>query len=121
IFIVFAGAVGTPFLFAISGKLVSMLEGVFSSLPSQSLSGEGGISSLYIMPSKPPVSSEEFFIFTLLTSIMTAIFSAMIIGVISKGTKKDGAPYIPVLLLFSLLVFFLVSWALDNMLSNIFI
>jgi|GEM_PF-6021783 len=30
-------------------------------------------------------------------------------------------PYIPVLLVFSLVVFFAVSWALEGMLSNIYI
>ncbi|MCX8197891.1 MAG: type II secretion system F family protein [Candidatus Micrarchaeota archaeon] len=120
IFIIFAGAIGTPFLFAISGKLVQMLEGVFSSLPAQQ-PASSSIASPYIMPSKPPVSSEDFFIFTMLSSIMTAVFSAMIIGVISKGGKKDGVPYVPALIIFSLAVFFLVSWALDSMLSNMFV
>jgi pilus assembly protein TadC len=121
IFIVFAGAISTPFLFAISGKLVAILEGVFSNLPSHSPTTMAGVSGPYIMPTKPLVSSAEFFLFTILTSAMTAIFSALIIGVISKGSKRDGMPYIPVLLLFSLLVFFAVSWALEGMLSNIYI
>jgi len=86
IFIVFAGALGTPFLFAISGKLVAILEGVFANLPSQAPTSMTGVSGPYIMPTKPLISSADFFLFTVLTSIMTAIFSALIIGVISKGS-----------------------------------
>ena len=34
---------------------------------------------------------------------MTAVFSSLIIGIISKGSKRDGIPYIPFLLVASFL------------------
>ena len=120
IFIVFAGAIGTPFLFAISGKLVSIIEGVFTSTNFSDISTSGYSSSL-IMPTKPLITSSEFFIFTVLCCIMTAIFSSLIIGVISKGSKKDGIAYLPVLLIGSLVVFFVMGFLLDTLLANIYI
>ncbi|VVC00865.1 Type II secretion system (T2SS), protein F [uncultured archaeon] len=122
IFIVFAGALGTPFLFAISGKLVAILEGVFATLPATSGSSfAAGVQGPLVMPEKPTVSSSDFFLFTILSSIMTAIFSALIIGVISKGSKKDGVPYIPFLLVASMIIFFLASWLLEGFLSGIYV
>ena len=121
IFIVFAGALGTPFLFAISSKLVTMLEGVFATLPNAGGSSFTGMQGSYVMPTKPSVSSADFFLFTILSSIVTAIFSALIIGVISKGSKRDGMPYIPVLLVVSLAIFFIMSYVLEGMLSSIYI
>ena len=120
IFIVFAGAIGTPFLFAISGKLVSIIEGVFSTSNFADASAAGYSTSL-IMPSKPLITSSEFFIFTMLCCIMTAVFSSLIIGVISKGSKKDGVAYLPILLIGSLAVFFLMGFLLDTLLANIYI
>jgi len=120
IFIVFAGAVGTPFLFAISGKLVGIIEGVFSAHQFSDISSSGYSSSL-IIPQKPLITSSEFFIFTLLCCIMTAFFSSLIIGVISKGSKKDGMAYLPVLLIGSLVIFFLMGFLLDTVLANIYI
>ena len=120
IFIVFAGAIGTPFLFAISGKLVGIIESVFSTHQFSDISTTGYSSSL-IMPSKPLITSSEFFIFTVLCCIMTAVFSSLIIGVISKGSKKDGMAYLPVLLIGSLSIFFLMGYLLDTVLSNIYI
>ena len=120
IFIVFAGAIGTPFLFAISGKLVALIEGVFLNISFSDVS-TAGYSGSFIMPTKPLITSSEFFIFTVLCCIMTAIFSSLIIGVISKGSKKDGMAYLPVLLIGSLVVFFLMGFLLDTVLSNIYI
>jgi len=120
IFIVFAGAIGTPFLFAISGKLVAIIESVFSAHQFSDISTSGYSSSL-IIPQKPLITSSEFFIFTVLCCIMTAIFSSLIIGVISKGSKKDGISYLPVLLAGSLVIFFVVSYLLNTLLSNIYI
>ncbi len=122
IFIVFAGAIGTPFLFAISGKLVAILEGVFATLPGQtSASFAAGVQGPLVSPSMPTVTSSDFFLFTILSSIITAVFSALIIGVISKGSKKDGVPYVPFLLAASLLIFFVMSYLLEGFLSNIYI
>ena len=120
IFIVFAGAIGTPFLFAISGKLVGIIEGVFSTHQFSDISTSSYSGSL-IMPQKPLITSSEFFIFTVLCCIMTAIFSSLIIGVISKGSKKDGMTYLPVLLIGSLVIFFLMGFLLDTVLANIYI
>ena len=122
IFIIFAGAIGTPFLFAVSGKLVTILENAFTSSIPQVTSQNSGVSQLrggLIAPSKPTISSADFFLFTILTTIMTTVFSALIIGVISKGSKRDGVPYIPFLLAISLILFFVISGALDAFLSGI--
>jgi archaellum biogenesis protein FlaJ (TadC family) len=120
IFIVFAGAIGTPFLFAISSKLVGIIEGVFATQQFSDVDTSAYSTSL-VMPSKPLITSAEFFIFTMLSCAMTAIFSSLIIGVISKGSKKDGMAYLPFLLIGSMTIFFVVSYLLDTLLSNIYI
>jgi len=122
IFIVFAGAIGTPFLFAISGKLVGILENAFASAIPQASAQSAGTSQFrggLITPSAPSISGADFFLFTILCTMMTTVFSALIIGVISKGSKRDGVPYIPFLLAVSLLLFFVVSGALDSFLAGI--
>src|SRR3989338_2487458 len=61
IFIVFAAAIGTPFLFAVSTKLIAILEGVFASIPAISAAQSSG----FMQPTAPTVRSSEFFLFTL--------------------------------------------------------
>ena len=121
IFIVFAGALGTPFLFAISGKLISMLSGIFAALPSTPVSSFAFASTLFISTSQPAISSSDFFLFTILSCSVTAIFSSLIIGIISKGSKREGIPYIPFLLAASLAVFFIASAMLASVLANVYV
>lgn len=120
IFIVFAGAIGAPFLFSISGRLIGILEGVFATLPSQPSSyAAAGLQGAIAIPSKPSISSADFFLFAIMSSIITAVFSSFIIGVISKGSKKDGVPYIPFLVAVSLGVLLLMGALLESFLSGI--
>jgi len=122
IFVLFASVVGTPFLFAISSKLVGLLESVVSKFPDESaLAGSGGMQLPLAMGSKPAISPSDFFFFTLLSSIITAIFSSLIIGVIYKGNKMDGVPYIPFMVAGALGVFYIVSTALGSLLSGIYV
>lgn len=113
IFIVFAAAIGTPFLFAVSTKLISILEGVFSSMPT--ISGAAGAG--FIHPVSPSISSSQFFLFTLASATITSVFASLIIGAIQYGSKKQGIKYIPLLLGASIIIFLLVSTLLDAYVS----
>lgn len=119
IFIVFAGAIGTPFLFAISGQLVAMIESVFLSMPVTSTDSVSTLGSGLSVPTKTVVSSADFFIFTLLCSAVTAVFSSLIIGVISHGNKREGIVYIPFMLIMSFGIYFLLGGLLKGFLSGV--
>ncbi|MCX8196774.1 MAG: type II secretion system F family protein [Candidatus Micrarchaeota archaeon] len=120
IFILFAGALGAPFLFAVAGKLIGILEGVFAVLPSSS-SVTNLVRTPFFVVSPSSISSSDFFVFAILSCAITSVFSSLIIGVISKGSKKEGISYIPFILFVSLTVFYIVSGALDSVLSNLYL
>ncbi|MFH0927348.1 MAG: type II secretion system F family protein, partial [Candidatus Micrarchaeota archaeon] len=84
IFIVFAAAVGTPFLFAVSAKLVMLMEQVFAQIPTASQAPSMGATS-FIQPQAPIVTSDQFLIFVLISLLVTSISSSLLIGVIQKG------------------------------------
>ncbi|VVB58004.1 Type II secretion system (T2SS), protein F [Candidatus Anstonella stagnisolia] len=113
IFIVFAAAIGTPFLFAVSTKLISILEGVFASMPVISSAAGAG----FIHPVSPSISSSEFYLFTLASATITAVFASLIIGAIQYGSKKQGIKYIPLILGASIAIFLLISALLDAYVS----
>jgi len=103
IFVSFAAAIGTPFLFGVSSKLIEVLKTV-------PLPPAGAVPDLgFARPAPVSISLSAFQLFTLASSIMTAIFSSLIIGTIQSGSKKGGIKYIPFMIGVSLLVYFLVS------------
>lgn len=107
IFIVFAAAIGTPFLFAVSAKLVMLMEEVFTQIPSGTDVSSLGSSS-FIQPQPPIVTSEQFFMFVVLSLFATAVTSSLLIGVIQKGNKREGIKYLPFILIVGLVLFFVV-------------
>ncbi len=122
LFIVFASVLGTPFLFSIAGKLVAILESVMSKLPSDAqLSSSGGLMVPMAMGGKAGITSSEFMLFTIFSSTITAVFCSLIIGVIYRGSKREGVPYIPFMVAGAMLVYFVVSALLGALLSNIYV
>ena len=115
IFVVFAAGIGAPFLFAVSNNLITILENVFANLPSVSQLPSIG----FIRPRPPIITSADFYAFTIIVAMITAIFSALIIGVIQKGSKINGIKYLPIFVVMALGVYFLVNALLGTFLTSI--
>ena len=58
-----------------------------------------------------------YFAVTLLS--ITSIFASLIIGIIRGGKEKVGYKYIPILLVCSLAIFFLVRYVLTNVFGHL--
>ncbi|PIT84939.1 hypothetical protein COU37_00245 [Candidatus Micrarchaeota archaeon CG10_big_fil_rev_8_21_14_0_10_45_29] len=118
IFIVFAAAIGTPFLFAVAAKLVALMENVFADIPTaDELSSFGG--STFIQPQPPIVTSEQFFIFVLLSLVLTSITASLLIGVIQKGKSREGVKYLPFILVVGLVLFFVVTELVTSVMAGL--
>ncbi|MFA5105665.1 MAG: type II secretion system F family protein [Candidatus Micrarchaeia archaeon] len=115
IFVVFAASVGAPFLFAVSNNLIGILENVFANLPDVSQLPAIG----FVRPQPPLIGSADFFMFTIVTTVITAIFSSLIIGVIQKGSKTEGLKYLPLFLALSLIIYIAVNSLLSQFLSSL--
>jgi pilus assembly protein TadC len=117
IFITFAGCIGAPALYALSGFLVTTIsriggmtnipEDVASRLPMKV--GLGGVG----------VSPEFLMLFSVAAIVITTIFGGLILGLISTGKESSGAKYIPVLLIISLSIYFVAGMVVRNLFGNI--
>jgi len=106
IFIGFAGCVGAPVLYALSGFLV----GTISQLGGM-INVPADVSSKMPLHMKFGISiSPEFLtIFSILSIVITTVFGGLIIGLISSGKEKDGMKYIPILLVAALAIYFVTG------------
>ncbi|MFN3909880.1 MAG: type II secretion system F family protein [Candidatus Anstonellaceae archaeon] len=118
IFIAFAAAIGTPFLYGVSLKMVSLMEEVFSTLPTSNNSTSGFASS-FIKPSPPILNSGEFSIFVLFMILLTSLNGSILIGIITKGNKTDGLKYFPLLSLIALVLYFLILYLMDTFIVGV--
>lgn len=111
IFVLFAAVIGTPFLFAVSTKLINVLEKAAAYLPSTtSTSTQFG----FFKAIAPVVTSEQFFWFSVATLIVTSLFSSFIVGIIRGGSKTEGLKYVPFVLVGAYLVLIFVGSLLDQ-------
>ncbi|MCK5023129.1 MAG: type II secretion system F family protein [Candidatus Aenigmarchaeota archaeon] len=114
IFIVFAGVLGAPVLYALSLYLISTLTAL----------GGSEISSADVMSSGVPffkggveISPDFLFIFSIVSIIVTTFFSGIIIGLIDSGKEKGGIKYIPIFMIIGISVFLIANFVIGSMFS----
>jgi flagellar protein FlaJ len=114
IFIVFAGVIGAPVLYALSLYLITTLTSL----------GATEIAATEVMSKGVPffrggikVSPDFLFAFSVISIIITTFFSGLIIALIDTGKEKAGIKYIPIFMIIALLVFFGASYFIGNMFS----
>ncbi|MBN2122583.1 type II secretion system F family protein [Candidatus Micrarchaeota archaeon] len=121
IFLVFASAVGAPFLFSVSKTLIAVLASAFAYMPAGGLDSSAGVfTSFLITPSAPSVSTDEFFWFSMALVFVTSLIGSLLLGIVQAGSKTQGIKFFPLMLGASYAVYFLVSSALESMFASMF-
>lgn len=118
IFIFVAAAVGAPALFALSSILVQAMMGMMSSAPGL----ESTVANINVPFSFSSISISLNFIiyFSLIFIVVTDFLSTLVIGLVSKGSEKEGLKYLIPLLAISLSVFLGIRYFLAGFVSNLF-
>ncbi|MBI2128782.1 type II secretion system F family protein [Candidatus Woesearchaeota archaeon] len=117
IFITFATILAAPFLFALSGQLLTIINKMTG------IAGAGSNSAAIGFPisfSNVAITPSDFRIFAICSLLVTSFFSAVIVAIINKGDVKSGIKYVPVFMVTSLLIFLGVSIVLERILGGIF-
>ncbi|MEK6812584.1 MAG: type II secretion system F family protein [Nanoarchaeota archaeon] len=116
IFVIAAVGVGTPLLYGLSTFLIEILKKVFAQIQmptSSQIDIPIKVTQIELQP--------DFVIFyTIVSLITTSIMSSFVIGAIIKGKGKEGAKYIPLLILLTLSIFFLARAGISLLLGDLF-
>ncbi len=110
-FIFFAAGIGVPVIYGISTNLVGVMAQQTSQIDIASISSvKGAFGGLkFTGISSVSVEPEFLVIFALLAMVVTSIFAGMIIGLIRNGKEKAGMKYIPIILIVSMVLFFVTK------------
>src|SRR3989338_2916596 len=117
IFIFIAVGLGAPVLFGLSSYLVEIMT---ATLANVDIPPTAQTANLPLSLTKVTISVDFVIRFAITTLIMSSIMGSLIIGLIAKGTARDGFKYIPLLLIFTLTVFFVSRFLIKNLLSSVF-
>jgi archaeal flagellar protein FlaJ len=118
IFIFIAVCVGAPMLFGLSTYLVEVLTKNISQIdiPTE-------LSATQQLPfnvSGVSVPMDFIIGYAIVSIIITGILGSIVIGLISRGKAKYGFRYIPIILIISLILFFIVRKAVGALLGGVF-
>lgn len=116
IFVLFASVLGTPFLFAVSSRLISVFELQRNALPTTS-SSFGPFGSVAIPTNV--ITANDFYYFSLATIFITSLFSSLIISTIRSGSRNEGIKYFPFIMLGSYIVYAVVGILLSSFFASI--
>lgn len=117
IFIFAAIGFGAPVLFSLSSFLIDIMSNVFAEVDLPDTTG-----NIDIPISFSEVTIDPNFIirYTIVSMIIASVMGSMIIGLISKGTKRAGMKYIPILIILTISLFFIVRALIGGMLGGLF-
>lgn len=118
IFITFATIAAAPFLFALSGVLIQVVQNLGSAFGSTTnVAASVGIALSF---SGEGISESDFGIFAIVSLTITSLFSAMMISTIKKGNIKSGIKYIPIFIAVSLTLYIIAKGVAGNLLGLFF-
>jgi flagellar protein FlaJ len=116
IFIAFAGCLGAPGLYALSGYLTTTTSQL---TPDISMNTELTSKVSFIQMGGMQISEEFLFNFSIAAILITTVFGGLILGLINSGKEKDGLKYAPILAILGLVVFFGATFLVNTMFSSI--
>lgn len=118
IFIFVAVGIGAPVLFGLSSYLVEVLT---KNLALVEIPTDSSItSSLPFALTSVSISVDFVIGFAILSLVTSSIMGAIVLGLISKGAAKYGVRLIPVLIIVSVSIFFIVRGIIAGILGGVF-
>ncbi|MBI4154818.1 type II secretion system F family protein [Candidatus Woesearchaeota archaeon] len=115
IFIFAAVGIGGPILFSLSSFLIEILSKVLGEITvAQNLKN-----ALPISLTKVSIGSDFIIMFSIISLVTTSILSSLVLGLILKGKEREGTKYIPILVLITVAVFYIVRYLMGKLLSSL--
>jgi len=109
--IFFSAAFGAPALFGISSFIVGVMTEQTANIGidpemMQGYSAKNPALGLIGIPTST-IKEDFIVLFSIVDLLVTSIFASMVLGVISTGSEKGGIKYFPMILIISLVLFFI--------------
>lgn len=114
IFIFLAVSIFSPGLFSLSGVLVETMSELMVDVDTSSMP-----QSIPISFSAVSISTNFIFYFSLFFIIVMDVMASLVLGLVGKGNEKEGLRFLPVMMILSLGIFFILGKVLDYVMGNL--
>ena len=118
IFIAFAALVGAPTLYGLTNQMIGVTTKVWSQINIGNVGSTAALGASFIKLSKPQITPNAYFVFSLIAITIISGFGAFIISAISTGSAVKGIRYLPVFIIVALVVFFVVGAVMSTLFSS---
>lgn len=122
ILIFFASIVGAPLMFGISSFIVKIMSKQMESIGGISQESMAAVSSqggFGVGAGGMAIQPEFIFLFSLITLAVISVFGSLTIGIINTKSEKGGIKYIPLMLISSYIIYFIISLVLEGSFSSL--
>ncbi len=114
IFIFLAVSIFAPGLFSLSGVLVETMTNLMGGVSPESLP-----QNLPVSFSTINISVDFIFYFSMAFIIVMDIMASLVLGLVGKGSEKEGLRYLPIMLLLSLSIFLSLGRILSSVVTGL--
>jgi pilus assembly protein TadC len=119
IFIAFAALAAAPVLFAMTSQMIGITLSIWSKISIGSLSSIPSTGISFLKFSTPQITLAGYQDFALGSIIVISGMCSFIISAISSGRMIRGVRYLPLFMLFGIIVYFVVGLVVGNIFSTI--
>lgn len=119
IFIAFAALVGAPALYGLTNEMIGVTSTVWSRISITAVSNLPTTGVSFIKLSKPQITPEAYYYFSIVAIIIITAFGSFIIAAIATGIPFRGLKYMPVFIVVGLVIFLLVSLGIGGLFSSL--
>ena len=119
IFIAFAALIGAPTLYGLTNEMITVTSKVWSGISLNAISNAPSLGVSFLKLSKPQVTPQGYFAFSLFAIIIITGFGAFIISSINTGSALRGIKFMPVFILVGLIIFAIVSVVIGSLFASL--
>ncbi len=118
IFIAFAAIIGAPALYGLTNEMIGVTSTVWSRISLNTASSLPSVGVSFIKLSKPLITPQGYYYFSLAAIFVITGFGSFIIAAIATGVPFRGIKYMPVFIIAGLAIFLVVSLFIAGLFSS---
>ncbi len=119
IFIAFAGVVAAPVLYGLTGQMITVTDTVWKGILASNPGGLPTTGVSFLKPTPPQITPIQYEDFSIIAIAIITGFASLIMSAINTGSPVKGVRYLPLFIIGSVGIYFVVIKVLSGLFSGL--